>query len=393
MKTKFLIIGGGTAGITVASRLKHKFKAQDITIVEPASEHYYQPMWTLVAADMASKQSTIKPMAKCIPSGVTWIKEFAQQFNPEANQVVLKNGDLIEYEFLIVAPGIQIDFDQIKGLTDTIGSNGVGCDYTLDGLDYVKSELKKVTSGNVIFTMPHMPIKCPGAPQKIMWLAHEEFTQRGVRDKINVWFISASAAMFGLDRYRIPLEKLVDEKNIKTKFGCELVAVNGDAKMATIRDNSNDKTIDMEYSFLHAVPPMSAPDFIKKSPLANEDGWVDVDKNTLQHNKYQNVFSLGDAAGTPNSKTGAAVRKQAPVVVKNIAKVIAKQKVDAFYNGYASCPLVVSKHQVIMAEFGYDGKIMESFPIDQSKPRFSMFLVKKFVLPVLYWYFMLKGRA
>ncbi len=350
-------------------------------------------MWTLVAAGLASKESTMKPMASVIPKGVKWIKEFASEFKPEENKVVLKNGDVIEYEYLVVAPGIQMDFKDIEGLPETLGKNGVGSDYLYDGTDYVREQLNSIESGDAIFTMPHMPIKCPGAPQKIMWLAHAILTDRGVRDKVNIHFVTAGPSCFGIERYRLPLEKLIEERHIIHHYSHELVKIDGDKKTAYIKDLNNGNIEEMPFTFLHAVPPMSAPDFIKNSPLANEAGWVDVDKYTLQHNKYKNVYSLGDAAGSPNSKTGAAVRKQAPVVVANIAKQITKEKVDAFYNGYASCPLVVGKHEVIMAEFGYDGKIMESFPIDQSKPRFSMFIVKKFVLPVLYWYFMLKGRA
>jgi sulfide:quinone oxidoreductase len=251
-------------------------------------------------------------------------------------------------------------------------------------------------SGNALFTQPPMPIKCAGAPQKIMYLATDRFIKKGIRDKIDVQFCNAGPGMFGVPFFAKALKKVVENYGINCHFGHNLVAINGDTKTATFETTDSDgnkQKVDKPFDMIHVTPPQSAPDFIKTSPLAAESGWVDVHQHTLQHNKYANVFGLGDVTTTPNAKTAAAVRKQVPVVVDNILKLRDNAALVEGYNGYGSCPLTTSLSDVMLAEFSYGGKVTPSFPfLDPRKCRKLWWWGGKITgFPWLYWHLMLKG--
>jgi len=388
-----VIIGGGNAGISVAARLRRSRKDLDLAIIEPSRKHYYQPLWTLVGGGVVRKEVTERNEADYVPKGVAWIQDAVVQVCPDDNCVVTSGGTRVGYEFLVVAPGIQIDWAKIKGLPEALGRDGVCSNYSYEHVDKTWEFIRAFKGGTAIFTHPNTPIKCGGAPQKVMYLADDHFRRAGVRDRTRVVFASANASIFGVQKYAQALNRVVARKGIETWYRHNLVEIRGDRREAVFEHLDTGETSVLPYDLIHVTPPQSAPDFIKRSPLANEAGWVDVDRNTLQHVRYKNVFSLGDASSLPTSKTGAAIRKQAPVLVRNLLAVIAGQSPLATYDGYAACPLVTGYGRLIMAEFDYDGKPQETFPFDQSKERLSMYLVKKYVLPVLYWRGILRGRA
>lgn len=384
-----VIVGGGTAGISVAARLRRK--GLGVAIIEPSDVHYYQPLWTLVGGGIVPKEDTRRPEADYIPNGSTWIKDRVTEFDPDANQVVTESGKRIGYDFLVVCPGIQIDWDKIKGLPESIGKDGVCSNYSYEYVDKTWEFIRKTKQGNAIFTQPNTPIKCGGAPQKICYLADDYFRINGLRDKIEVKFITASPTIFGSPYYAPTLAKHCEDTGIITKFKMNLTEIRPNSKEAVFQNLDTGDEVIEHYDLLHVTPPMSSPDFIKRSPLANSAGWVDVDKETLRHTKFENIFGLGDASSLPTSKTGAAIRKQVPVVVENLLNQRSGKPLMAKYNGYTSCPLVTGYDSLIMAEFGYDLQPMETFPIDQNKERYSMFLVKRYLLPQLYWHGMLRG--
>lgn len=391
---ELLIVGGGTAGITVAAHLLRHEAAPKMAIVDPAAEHYYQPLWTLVGAGVYPREASVRPMADLIPSGVTWIRDSVAGFDPDANRVELASGKVLTYDQLVVAPGIKLDWQKIEGLPGALGKDGITSNYAYESVGYTWDLISKFQGGRAVFTFPNTLIKCAGAPQKILWLAEENFRRRGVRGKSELVYAAAGAAIFGIPKYRMALEKLVAERKIDTRFRKDLVAVRPASKEAVFRDLDKGDELVLRYDLLHVTPPQSAPDFVKTSKLAQagEAGWVDVDKHTLQHVRYPNVFSLGDASSLPCSKTGAAIRKQSPVLVENLLALRAGRPLAARYDGYASCPLVTGYGKVILAEFGYDGAIMETFPFDQAKERYSMYALKAHALPNLYWHGMLRGR-
>jgi sulfide:quinone oxidoreductase len=226
-----------------------------------------------------------------------------------------------------------------------------------------------------------------------MYLADSYFRKSGVRKNSQVVFCSSAAAIFSVKKYTDTLNKVLKRKEITTHFKHNLIALRPDVKEAVFRNLDTNEEVVMRYDMIHVTPPQGPCDFMKNSPLVNKDGWVEVDKLKLQHVRYPNVFALGDASNLPTSKTGAAIRKQAPVVAENLVAEMTKQPLTKTYDGYTSCPLVTGYNSLVMAEFDYDQNPAESFPIDQSKERYSMYLVKKYLLPRLYWYLMLRGRC
>jgi len=392
---QILIIGGGTAGISVAARLRNEVPSHSVAILDPAQVHYYQPMWTLIGGGVFPKQRSERKMADVIPDGVTWITEPAAEFRPDTNTVVTAAGSTLTYDYLVVAPGIQIDWDKIPGLKEGIGSHGICSNYSYDYVSYTWECIRDFKGGTAIFTQPSTPVKCGGAPQKICYLAEDYFRNHSkVRDRSEVIFASAMVAIFAVKKYRDTLEKVIAREEIDARFNYELTALNPEMKLATFTDTKTGETEELKFDMIHVTPPMSAPDFIKNSPLAAETGWVSVDSKSLRHTQYANVFAIGDASNLPTSKTGAAIRKQAPVLVSHLVADINGSTSTAAYDGYTSCPLVTGYGKLVMAEFDYDGNPAKTFPfIDQGKERWSMWLVKKFGLPWLYWNLMLKGKA
>lgn len=387
-----LIIGGGAAGITVAAQLKEQNSKLKMAIIEPSENHYYQPAWTLVGGGEYLLEDTVKHQQNLMPYGVTWIKDYADKIDADNNQVTTKTGTTYNYEYLVVCPGITIDWDKIKGLREYLGKDGVTTNYTKETAPYTWEVIQGFKGGTALFTFPAGAIKCPGAPQKIMYLAEEAFTRQGVREKTKVVYGNATGKMFGVPAYCTPLEKIVDRKNIDVKYNHNLIEIKGDTKEAVFASGDGN-TVTIKYDMLHVSPPMTTYDFIKQSSIANEQGWVDVDQYTCQHKKYSNVFGLGDSSSLPTSKTAAAIRKEAPVVVANILALMNKKTPQDKYNGYACCPLITGYGKTIMAEFDYDKKPLPSFPLDPTIERKSMWFVKKYILPWLYWNRMLKGKA
>jgi sulfide:quinone oxidoreductase len=394
---RIAVIGGGTAGITVAARLRAAGQ-RDIALVEPSETHYYQPLWTLVGGGVVAKEECERSEADYIPPDVTWIRDRVTTFFPHVNAFELASGERVGYDFLIVAPGIQIDWGRIAGLEATLGSNGVSSNYRCDLAPVTWKFIESFRGGTAIFTFPAGPIKCAGAPQKIMYLAADYWRKR----KINAKIIYASAApgIFGVKVYQDPLKRVIARYGIETKFHHNLVAVDGRARTATfaIVGDDSEKRVTLPFDLMHVVPPQSAPDFVKNSPLARSEGpqkgYADVDDGTLQSVSFPNIFALGDAGSTPNSKTGAAIRKQAPVVAENLLALMNGRALPAKYNGYASCPLVTGYGKLILAEFDYEGTPTPSIPlIDTSKERYSMYQLKRHGLPWMYWNLMLRGKA
>ena len=390
-----LIVGGGAAGISIANNMRRINKDIDIAVIEPSEKHYYQAAFTIIGGGESTLAKHTRKEADLFGENIKWIKEFADTFQPEVNTVTLKNGDVIGYDYLVVCPGFQLDWHKIAGAKEALNTNGVCSNYSPDTVEYTWECIKNLKEGRALFTQPVMPIKCAGAPQKIMYMAADRFRKKGISDKISVEFFNVGATMFGIPFFAKPLAKVAESYGIKTHFAYNLIAVDGSAKTATFEftDTDGNKQQSVEkFDMIHITPPQSAPDFIKTSPLANVDGRVDVHPNTLQHNKFQNVFGLGDATSTTNAKTAAAVRKQVPVVVDNILHLMKAEALSPKYDGYGSCPLVTSLNTVLLAEFSYDGKITPSFPfLDPRKSLWIWWMGKKIGFPWIYWSLMIKG--
>lgn len=393
-----VIVGGGSAGIAAASSLLKRRPSLSIAIVEPADVHYYQPSFTLVGAGVFLPEVTKRPMVSVMPDEVDWIKQAAAGFAPESDEVILGDGTSLRYRALVAAPGLKLNWTGIQGLAETLGKNGVTSNYRYDLAPYTHELAQGLAHGRALFTQPPMPIKCAGAPQKAMYLSCDLWRRAGVLPGIDVEFHTAATVLFGVPVYVPALMSYIKRYEIDLQLESKLVAVDGEAHGATFEckgANGAVERIEREFDMLHAVPPQVAPDFVAQSPLAGETGFVAVDPVTLRHTSYPNIFAMGDVAATTNAKTAAAARKQAPVVALNVLATLDGRVPAVGYDGYGSCPLTVERGKIVLAEFGYGGKLLPSFPhwlIDGTRPSRLAWFLKDRLLPPIYWHCMLKGR-
>ena len=393
-----VIVGAGAAGISVAASLKSRKPGLDIALIDPADIHYYQPGWTMVGAGIFDAPSTAKTMGSLMPAGVHWIKSAVAGFEPANNAVILDGCRVVKYRRLIVCPGLKLDWAKIDGLVETLGQNGVTSNYRYDLAPYTWDLVKGMKRGCAVFTQPPMPIKCAGAPQKALYLSGDHWFRTGVLKDIDIQFMNAGGVLFGVKDYVPALQGYMNRYKADLNFFHTLVAVDGPAKKAWFEVKEPDqqpRTVETEFDMLHVVPPQVAPDFIRVSPLADAAGWVDVDQATLRHKSYENIWSLGDVMNAPNAKTAAAARMQAPIVAQNVTDDIEGRAPTAIYNGYGSCPLTVERGKIVLAEFGYGGALLPSFPrwlIDGTKPTRAAWFLKEQILPPFYWKAMLRGK-
>ncbi|EKF75762.1 hypothetical protein A11A3_02797 [Alcanivorax hongdengensis A-11-3] len=390
-----IIVGGGAAGIACCASLLKRRPDLAIAIVEPSDRHYYQPAFTLVGAGSFEPAATCRSTASLIPDGAKWVRSRVTVMDPAQQRVGLDDGQSLYYRALVVAPGLELNLGAIEGLEATLGSNGVSSNYLFELAPYTWECVSQLRQGRALFTQPPMPIKCAGAPQKAMYLSCHHWEQRGCLKDVDVQFHNAGGVLFGVADFVPPLMEYVKRYQAHLNFNSQLVAVDGGARQALFRDTdtegaSHDRYED--FDFLHVVPPQRAPRFVRDSELANDAGWVAVDEATLQHPRFDNVFSLGDACGASNAKTAAAVRKQAPVVAENLIAMLADKPLTARYEGYGACPLTVEKGKVVLAEFGYQGVLQPSFPLNPTVARKSMWWLKAKAMPRIYFDLMLKGH-
>jgi len=391
---QILIVGGGTAGITVAARLRRARAGLDIAIVEPSAKHYYQPLWTLVGAGLVRKESSERDEAPLIPPGVAWIRGAVDRFDPESNRLSTAAGETIRYDWLVVCPGIQLNWDAVQGLSKAVGQGGVCSNYAYAQCEKTWETIRSFKGGTALFTMPPPPIKCAGAPQKIMYLADSHFRRAGVRDKTRIVYVAGTPSIFAVKEYAATLDQVCARKGIERHFKHKLVELRPERREARFVHTETNEEMVIAYDMAHVTPPQGAPDVVKKSPLADAAGWVEVDKHTTRHTRFANVFALGDASSLPTSRTGAAIRKQAPVLVANLLAALDGRPLASRYDGYASCPIPTGDGKLLLCEFDYDLKPTPTFPLlDTTKEQRLFYLLKRYGLPALYWRGMLRGIA
>lgn len=412
------IIGAGTGGIITAAQLLRKNPELKTVIIDPSENHWYQAAWTLVGAGTFNMEATRRPTSSLIPKGAEWIKQRVENIIPEKNELKLDNGESLQYKVLVVSPGLVFDFDALPGLREAMQKDNVCSNYIYPEKTW--KVLQNFKGGNALFTQPSSPIKCGGAPQKIMYLAEEAFRKTGVRDKTKVIFATPGSVIFGVKVFADTLMNIIHRKGVVLKTFYNPVRIDAENNAVYFRytkpgENGcvvteeegiheqivGEAEIKMPYDMLHLAPPQAAPEFIRNSVLAHQEGpnkgWMNVNINTLQSVVYPNIFGIGDVAALPTAKTGAAIRKQAPVVVDGILHYLQNEKLGtAQYEGYSSCPLVTGYGKMVLAEFKYNN-VRDSDPLlsklfDTTKELWAMWILKKYMLPWLYWNKMMKGK-
>lgn len=393
-----VIVGAGAAGIATAASLLKRAPGLDIVLIDPATEHYYQPGWTLVGAGVLSQASTRRATAALIPKGARLIQARVSGFAPELNQVLLEGQGPVAYRQLIVCLGLKLDWAAIDGLETSLGQHGVTSNYRYDLAPYTWELTRGLKQGQALFTQPGMPIKCAGAPQKALYLACDHWRREGLQSQVKAAFLNANPSLFGVPAYVPALKRYIERYQVDLCLSHQLVAIDGPKRLAMFEVKNAEGVISEQargFDMLHVVPPQCAPDALRDSALADAAGWLDVDPHSLCHRRFSNVHGVGDALNTGNAKTVAAARKQAPVVAHNVAAALGHAQGCARYDGYGACPLTVERGRIVLAEFAYGGQLAPSFPnwlLKGTEPTRLAWWLKANALPWVYWQAMLKGR-
>ena len=412
-KAKIVIVGGGAAGITMAAYLSDMLRYDDITIIEPNETHCYQPGYTLIAADVFTPEEVARPTKTLIPSQVKWLKDSVLELNPDNNTLLTAHNGKVSYDYLVLVPGCQMDFNLVEGITrETLGEGNVHCMYDYNGARICRDAIRKLPElkeGRLIFTNTYTKIKCGRAPKKIRLLTDDNLRKHKIRDQFDIRYFANQNELMKPKVFGDRLIDIFKERDIEVNYRHRLASVDTLAKKAVfdvlpepsaapLALDVNYEKVTVDFDFLHFIPPMSAPDFVKNSVVAvpvdksNQGGWVKVDKGTMVHATYKNIISLGDVAGLPTSKTGAAIRMQAPIAAANLVSLIEGKEPILKYNGYSACPIVTDYGKVLMCEFGYDDKLMPTIPwLDPAVERGMWWLLKVHGLKPMYYHGMLKG--
>jgi sulfide:quinone oxidoreductase len=393
---KLLIVGGGTGGSAIANKFARKLGAGQVAVLEPNEKHYNQALFTLVGAGIKSFAQAEGDTGTILGSKVQWIRDRAVEFQPAQSTVTTEKGDQIKYDFMLVAMGVQLHYDRVKGLVEALEHDPmVVSNYSPKYVRKTFAAAQRFKKGNAVFTLPSTPIKCAGAPQKICYLLEDYFTKEGKRGDAKFIYSTALPVVYQVQRYaKALMEEVVGPRNINLELSSNLIEVDHVKKIAKfegINDRAGEK-FEYPYELLHATPPQSAPTVLKSSALVDATDFVEVNKHSLQHKRFPNVFAIGDCTNTPTSKTAASVASQCGVVEANLHRVMKGKVPNKMYNGYTSCPILTSSKTCVMAEFGYDQVILETFPINQNRNLRSMYLMKAEIIPRIYWHGLVKGH-
>jgi sulfide:quinone oxidoreductase len=380
--TRILIVGGGSAGIMAAARLRNTLSMDeaDITIVERSDKHYYQPGYTLIPFGLEEVENLIKPMKDVIPSGCNFIQDEVVSLNFDENYVETKGGQRLEYDYLVLATGAKLVLEEIEGLAENLGKNGVHTFYTLEGAIKLKEALEEFESGDFVTVQAPIPFKCPGAPIKFTLLADDYFRRKGIRNKVNITTTSALPAIFSREPYASKLNEMFKDRNITAKGGFTPSEIDPEEKV--IRSWEGEE---IHYDLLVVVPPNEGEAIYEGTGIADATNFVMADKHKLQLEKYPNVFVIGDCANYPTSKTASGARKQAEILVKNLLAMMKGEEPKARYTGHIICPIITRFGKAMFAEFDYEKSI------SPAQEMWSNWVIKVYMLRPLYWSLMLKG--
>lgn len=399
---RIVILGAGAAGTAMANRLTQLLDGASITIVDARKQHWYQPGFTLVAGGLKPANYPVSTTGEWLPSGVSWVEEAAAEIDPVSKQVTTSAGTKVPYDYLVVATGLKLDYAAIEGMSlDLIGKDGVGSVYASPehaAMTWVEMDRFTEKGGVGLFHRPSTEMKCAGAPLKYTFLTEDYASRKGTRGKTKLVYAAQNKSLFGVPIVSEKVRMLFEERGVDTVYEHVMTAIDPGRKIATFATPEGPK--ELPYDFVNVIPPMAAPDVIRNSPLpwregpwVNE-GWVEVDKATLRHKRFPEVFAVGDVAGVPKGKTAASVKWQVPVAAAHLVASIEGREATEAYNGYTSCPLITRVGSAMLIEFDYKNNLTPSFPglIAPLEELWISWLMKEIALKPTY-NAMLRGRA
>ncbi len=399
---RIVILGSGAAGTALANTLMDRLDGAEITLIDGRAQHFYQPGYTLIAAGLKPASYSVSQTTDWLPKGVTLIAEYAAEIDPEGKTVTTASGTKVAYDFLIVATGLKLDWAAIEGFsTDLIGKDGIGAVYA--GAEQAAATWALMdrftdTGGRAVFMRPATEMKCAGAPLKYAFITEDYADKKGNRDKIEIDYWNPTKALFGVPIVAEKVRMLFGERGIRTELDRVLKRIDPGKKIMTFADPDGIEH-ETDYDFTNIIPPMRAPDVIRNSPLPwadkwTDQGWVEVDPATLRHNRYPDVFAVGDVAGVPKGKTAASVKWQVPVVVDHLIATLTDTAPTAEYTGYTSCPMITRVGKAMLIEFDYKNNLVPSFPsvIAPLEELWISWLMKEVALKPTY-NAMLRGKA
>ena len=391
---KLVILGAGTAGTIMANKLTPLLSKDEwsITIVDQFETHYYQPGFLFIPFGIYTCRDVKKSKRDFIPNGVDVIMSPIERVEPENNRVILANNAVLSYDFLIIATGAKITTDETEGLTGKLWHKNVFDFYTVEGACRMADYFKHWNGGKLVINIAEMPIKCPVAPLEFAFLADSYFTERGMRDKVDIHYVTPLSGAFTKPKASEILGNMLEKKNIRltTDYGIERV------------DNEEKKIIsydehEIDFDVLVTVPTNIGDEYVERSDMGDELNFIPTDKHTLRSNNHKNIFVIGDAADLPSSKAGSVAHFEADILTENIIDAIDDRELRAKFDGHANCFIESGFGKGILIDFNYDTEPLPGkFPLPGVGP-FSLLEETrmnhygKVMFRWIYWNILLRG--
>jgi sulfide:quinone oxidoreductase len=392
---KLVILGGGTAGTMMANKLCNVLEKDEwtITVVDRHRTHYYQPGFLFIPFGIYTKNDVEKPKANFFPAGVNLIFSDTEMIRPEQNQVLLAGGRVLNYDYLIIATGTQIRPEETPGLSEGLWYRNIFDFYTLEGALGLRQFLKTWEGGRLVVAITELPFKCPVAPLEFAFLAEAFFMEKGIRDKVDITFVTPLSGAFTKPVATKMLSQLLEEKNIKVVTDFYIESIDNEKQALVSYDER-----EIPFDLLTIVPVNMGDDLIGRSGLGDDMNYVPVDKHTLQSKSHDNIFVIGDAADIPTSKAGSVAHFAGEVVLENLVNAIEGRPLTANFDGHANCYIETGYGKGALIDFNYD---TEPLPGTYPLPGIGPFgLLKntrtnhygKILFRWIYWHILLKGK-
>ncbi len=391
---KLVILGAGTAGTMMLNKLNGTLDKSEwqITIVDQFETHYYQPGFLFIPFGIYNRKDVIKPKRDFFPPGTNVIITEIEKIEPKENRVLLKNNQVISYDYLIIATGAKIDPEETEGMRDSLWRKRIFDFYTIEGACALADFFKHWEGGKLVISITEMPIKCPVAPLEFAFLADWYFTERGIRDKIEIHFVTPLDGAFTKPRASAILGDFLQKKNIKLTSEFNIARVDNEQKKIVSWDE-----IEIPFDVLVTIPTNKGDDLIERSGIGDELNFIPTDKHTLLAEGYENIFVIGDATNLPSSKAGSVAHFQADILFENLLSVIEGRKPHAKFDGHANCFIESGFGKGILIDFNYETEPLPGkFPLPGVGPFSLLEETKmnhygKIMFRWMYWNFLLKG--